>query len=142
MAPHRLLSRPYMARDPCLSTHIQPLTQGTRETRLVNRRERKERVETMNDGICDWCLWPIGRRKPSRTAQGTFHTWCVSHAKRRAPADAAKAGLADLLDAERDLLHDFLVALGREAAMLNIDRQRLAKAVERAVEEVEPVVAR
>jgi hypothetical protein len=69
------------------------------------------------------------------------HVLCVSHAKRRAPADA-RDGLADLLDAERDLLHDFLVALGRQAARLGIDRQTLAKAVERAAEEVEPVVAR
>jgi hypothetical protein len=86
---------------------------------------------TPNDrGECDSCRWPLNSDRVSWN--GAFmHARCAAEHERLVLGDDAGPGLAEQLEAI-DALDSFLARLGKEAAAIGLDRQRLATAIERA----------
>jgi hypothetical protein len=86
---------------------------------------------TPNDrGECDSCRWPLRGNKVWWHG-AWFHDRCAAEHERLILGEDAGPGLAEQLDAI-DALDGFLARLGKEAAAIGLDSQRLATAIERA----------
>jgi hypothetical protein len=93
----------------------------------------RARVPTPNEqGLCCYCFRPLhGNRVLFNGAYA--HAGCAAARERLIAGEDAMPGLGEHL-AYVDGLEVFLGRLGKEAAALGIDRQRLAQAIGRAAD--------
>jgi hypothetical protein len=91
----------------------------------------KRSTRTPNDqGLCDCCFYPFDGNKVWHNG-GFCHARCAAEHELLILGDDAMPCLVDHLDYLDDL-HTFITRLGKEAAHMGIDRQKLANAIERA----------
>jgi hypothetical protein len=84
-----------------------------------------------HDGLCGWCRRPLGD-VAERFNGGVGHPECVAYAHQTVVGPDGPPWARPIRLYREDPVLAFVGRLGREAARLGIDRQRLATAIERA----------
>jgi hypothetical protein len=85
------------------------------------------------EGLCDWCFWPLNGDAAAFN-QGIGHSACVNFMHEMITTGAEDADALPWPEKliREDPVRDFVRRLGREAARIGIDRQRLVTAIERS----------